>query len=223
MPKKAVRISDDTEALEYTRRLYQNVFEWYNIADQKAQVIITLAGVIVGLWSGFLFFGGDSSLKTIIESFGFETILFLGLFITAISGSIYSSLQCLWSRHAPNSVMGSILLKKNAQIESQPPESKGDKPSGISTNQKENKGKYSAERMWFFHKVRDLDEVEFCRQLQGVDSTFEIAILANEIHILSNNVTKKHNWVNAGFLLLALSLLLFLLTGVDVILRMKLL
>jgi hypothetical protein len=195
-------IPENDEALEYTRRLYQNVLDWYNNADQKAQVIITLAGVIISLSTSFLFFGGNASLRENIDTFGPETIVLLTLFIATISLSIISAIRCLWSRHSDSTSFSFD-------------------DSEVSTSPRESINKISAKHMWFFNKIRKLDQNEFCNQLLKTNKEFEVEALANEIYILSKNVTKKHNWVNIGFSMLGISLLLLLIIGANLIVRIK--
>lgn len=45
-----------TSSLEYTRRLYESVLDWYKNADAKAQVVLSLDGI-------FLTFVGTTVLK----------------------------------------------------------------------------------------------------------------------------------------------------------------
>jgi hypothetical protein len=42
------------EALEYARRLYLNILEWYKIADSKGQLLLTLNGAFVTVMTGFV-------------------------------------------------------------------------------------------------------------------------------------------------------------------------
>jgi hypothetical protein len=42
------------EALEYARRLYLNLLDWYRIADFKGQLLLTLNGAFVTIMTGFV-------------------------------------------------------------------------------------------------------------------------------------------------------------------------
>ena len=69
------------------------------------------------------------------------------------------------------------------------------------------------EGMWFFQRIRRLNEKQFQVRLQTVDEAFEIQALGHEIHAVSKKVAKKHYWVNCGFVLAGSSLILFLAAG----------
>ena len=46
------RAGTPSHALEYTRRLYEEVLAWYNVAETKAQVILALDGILLGTFAG---------------------------------------------------------------------------------------------------------------------------------------------------------------------------
>jgi hypothetical protein len=43
------------ESLEYSRRLYDNIVDWYKSAELKAQVVLSLAGVFTSFLIASIF------------------------------------------------------------------------------------------------------------------------------------------------------------------------
>jgi hypothetical protein len=62
----------------------------------------------------------------------------------------------------------------------------------------------------FFHQSRDTT---------AIDGPFEIETMAAHIQILSKNVRTKHRAVNAGFVLAAMTLVLFFFAGLSYLAR----
>ena len=89
--------NNSNENLEYTRRLYDNVLDWYKNADTKAQVVLAING-------GFITFVGSSvfkqakEVKSLFDSFDCVTWIILALMIASLIGSIGTAIYCLWSR-----------------------------------------------------------------------------------------------------------------------------
>jgi hypothetical protein len=179
-------------ALEYARRLFEDVTTWYQNADTKAEVILTIDGVFLAFLTSSLF---AESTAAILNTVTPLTWVWLVLMSLSLTGSIVSALAGLWSRlHTPTAADKS-LEDLHVRVE--------------------DGSTYAPESMWFFQRVRRLDERQFQARLQTVDEAFEIQVLAHEIHALSTNVEKKHRWVDRGFVLAGASLVLFLAAGAS--------
>jgi hypothetical protein len=89
--------SEMSEALDYSRRLYERVIDWYKNADSKAQIILTLDGAFLTFITSSIFKNPDE-LSKITQRFTFYTWLFLILMCLCLVGSIIIALMCLWSR-----------------------------------------------------------------------------------------------------------------------------
>jgi len=183
-----------TAALEYSRRLFENVLHWYQNADNKAQIILGLVGAFVTFLTGSIFMRKDD-LAGIVARFTPITWLCLGLMSLCVVGSILSALASLWSRiYKPSEV--ERLLRDMMPLP-------GDGevcPSEV---------------MWFFQLIAGLDCEKFSDQLAQMDTRYEVKVLGREIHILSQNVTKKHKWVNRAFVLAGMTLIFFLIAGIS--------
>src|SRR5215216_1568412 len=85
--------------LDYSRRLYERIIDWYKNADSKAQIILTLNGAFVAFLTSSIFKNPDELLK-LTNKFSAFTWFFLSLMCVCLVGSIVCALMCLWSRIA---------------------------------------------------------------------------------------------------------------------------
>jgi hypothetical protein len=63
--------------LEYSRRLYANVMDWYRIADSKGQLLLTLDGVLVTIVTGIVL-GQPAEVSKRLGQFGALPLVPLG-------------------------------------------------------------------------------------------------------------------------------------------------
>src|SRR5258706_3848944 len=82
---------------DYSRRLFENILDWYKSADAKAQIILTLDGVFLSFLTGTLF-SKRAEIYQVLHFFKPITWVFLRLMCLFISASIVSAIWCLWSR-----------------------------------------------------------------------------------------------------------------------------
>ena len=191
-------MANDSNELEYARRLYDNVLDWYKNADTKAQVVLAING-------GFITFVGSSVFKkaeevrSVTDSFDYVTWIILALMISSLIGSIGAAIYCLWSRIYSKKKLHKIIkdaLKKYSPTDQEP-------------------DRYPPSISCFFQFLERLEKEKLRETLQSVDSKFEIKALTNQIHILSRNVKKKHFAVNIGFMLVATTLIMFFAMSIS--------
>ena len=186
--------SEMSEPLDYSRRLYESVIDWYKNADSKAQIILTLDGAFLTFITSSIFKSPDE-LSKITQRFTFYTWLFLALMCLCLVGSIIIALMCLWSRVFISAKRDEALLLEKEKI-------RGSE-------------RYSPSLMLFFKTISWLDHDKFQAQLIGIDKEFEIRALASQSYLLSKRVYAKHLLINAGFILAAASLIFFLAGGIS--------
>src|SRR5262245_2315099 len=160
-----------SEALDYSRRLFDTVVDWYKNADTKAQILLTLDGAFLAFLTTSIFRNPDEA-HTVTEKFGRDKWVLLIDMCGCLSISIVCALGCLWSRVFLMSRRDRVLKKEKSEI---------------ATAQK-----YSANLMLFFRTISWLDHDKFREQLLEVDSGFEIRALASQIYLLSKRVNNKH-------------------------------
>jgi hypothetical protein len=85
-------------ALEYTRRLYANVLAWYESAERKAQIVLTVDGVFLGLLTAS-FTSNVDDLRAVVDAFGALTWIALAVALLMLLASLLSAVWCLRSRH----------------------------------------------------------------------------------------------------------------------------
>ena len=194
-------IESDSPSLKYAQRLWDNILDWYNNADTKAQILLTLAGVFLSFLTSAAF-TKKSDLKPIVDLFGEETWLFLLFMIAFLIAAIVSALLCLRSRLADPEDIVKHLHDIVVDVEG--------------------KDRQWPETMWFFGMIAQLkDRRRFQARLHEFTEEDELQALSSQIFIVSKNVLKKHKWVNRGFLFIALTLLAFLASGVSYVARVK--
>lgn len=187
-----------SDAVDYSRRAFELVISWYNNADSKAQVILTLDGAFLTFLMSSIFASPDDLAK-IIGRFGPDTWLFLILMGASLVASIVSALMCLLSRTFLLAGRDNVLREERARVKTAKT--------------------YSPNVMLFFQSISWLDHDKFQAQLKTVDKEFEVEALASQIYHLSKRVTIKHKAVNYGFTFAGVTLLFFLAAGISYVAR----
>ncbi|CAA9474897.1 MAG: hypothetical protein AVDCRST_MAG65-1051 [uncultured Solirubrobacteraceae bacterium] len=183
---------------DHVQALYDRVIAWYEDAERKAQLILTLDGVFLSFLSTSAF-NSPGELRTITGQFGWETWTCLGLMATALVLSIISAVVALRSR-----LMTPSALEHDFR-------SRGVNPSDEAT--------YAPAVMWFFQHVADLEPDAFARAMLRPDRDLAVRSLAASAVPLARNVVRKHRWVNRGFFFAGAVLLFFLGAAVSYVLR----
>jgi hypothetical protein len=187
-----------SDALDYARRLFERVIDWYKNADSKAQILLTLDGAFLTFLTGSIFKSPDDTYK-IIQRFERDTWLFLIMMCLCLIGSIVCALFCLWSRIFLLPRRDSILKQERRDLKTAE--------------------RYSPNVMLFFRTISWLDHNKFQEQLGSIDKEFEIRALASQIYLLSKRVNTKHIAVNYGFVLAGASLIFFMAVGISYLAR----
>jgi len=174
--------ADSSEGLDYARDLYKLIVDWYKNADSKAQVLLTLDGVFLTFLTTSIFTNPEESSK-LFAMFTTTIWLFLLAMCACLTVSIFSAFACLWSRlYLPPTI--DLVLHKQ-----------GIRPSEGKT--------YPSRALGFFQFIGHFQEYQFRERLNTLDHQEEMKILAFQLIEVSKNVTKKHFWVDCGFLPLA--------------------
>jgi hypothetical protein len=183
-----------SDALAYSRLVFERVIDWYKNADSKAQIILTVDGVFLTFLTTSIFKNPDE-LSKITQRFTGYTWIFLMLMCLCLIGSIVSALMCLWSRILLSSKRDRVLMREKKRL--------GEAE------------RYSPSVMLFFKTISWLDHDKFQVELAGVNKEFEIKALASQSYLLSKRVYVKHLLINSGFVLSGASLIFFLASGIS--------
>jgi hypothetical protein len=191
--------SDPHWRVEYARRVYDSILDWYKAADLKAQVALTANGTFLTILAG-LALAKPSDTTAATATFGAETWLFLGLMAAAMAGSFVSATACLHSRLYNKQELARALDEYGALRPDPPP--------------------YHPSLVWFFEFVGALDaEALASRFLTADPIDLESRALAWQCVRLGKRVTQKHVWLNRSFLLTGASLFFLLATAVSYLVR----
>jgi hypothetical protein len=171
--------------IEYVRRLYENVLDWYKSADYKAQIIVALNGAFVTFVTTSLF--QESSL--FVKRLPWHTMGLLVSVVISLAISLYHAVSCLRSRIYLTDELAEFLSKE-----------------GVNRTDYQT---YKPSVCWFFQMVSALDKSQFEKRMRNLETGFEVDAMTSAIYELSANVSKKHLHVNFGFAFAALTFLLF--------------
>ena len=182
--------AETSPSVEYARSLYDDVVHWYDNADTKAQVLLTLVGAFTAFLTSSAIIGADE-LKTITRCMSPLVWGVLLLMAAMVALAVLAGLACLWSR-----------IRLTPETE-----------QAIARTETDLKHRTPGRVIGFFGTLRRLRKERFVTDLQGLDQDYELQIRAAQIHALSGRVYWKHVSVNIGFVSGGLSLLLFLLAA----------
>ncbi len=182
--------------VEYVRRLYADVMEWYKNADSKAQVVLTLDGLFLAFIAATLFEHAD-----VVNGLRWHTALFLSLMAVSLATSVGYAVACIWSRIYSYKELEEFLCKEKVDIS--------------------NHQTYTPAVSRFFQIIGALDEGEFKKRMGAVNPVFEVESLSGQIIKLSRNVRTKHRYVNYGFIFAGITLTLFAVSAVSFVLVQK--
>jgi hypothetical protein len=193
--------SDDT-ALDYVRGIETSLRYWYQEAETKAQVALTINAAFLAFLTGSILASPDQLSKT-IEVFGPETWVFLVGMAVGLSLSIACAVVCLaargvWSARAVNDDL------TRYQVDPAKPET------------------YAPEIAASFVLLARLDPDRFAEWVPTVDRPAVVRALATDLIRWSKNIAEKHKEVNISFLWTAVTLGFFLSTGVSYVIRISL-
>lgn len=186
--------------VDYARRVYAHTLDWYKNADTKAEIILALDGIFLAFVTGSLF-AKQSDLEEIIQTFTGVTWFFLILMSICLIASVVTAIICLWSRISLSDKVKIKFLMQH-QIDIEKAET------------------YVPEATHFFQGISWLNSKAYLEFLKTVDSDFELAALADSIHILSNHVLQKHRYVDWSFALAGGGLLSFFAVGISYLLAL---
>lgn len=176
--------------------MYDRVFDWYKIAESKAQLILTIDGIFATIVFGSLS-GRISDLGHAHTVIGPETWSLLAITLTALCGSIACATACLQSRHNYN------IHTDFKQLNIDP----------------DDQATYRAEGLWYFGHLASLRWEWVAERLRTADEEFEITTLTYNVHGLAKVVLRKHRLINAGWTLTSIALIALITAGASLIIR----
>jgi Family of unknown function (DUF5706) len=197
-PVSALEASATEGTVEYARLVYENTLDWYKTADMKAQLLLTVNGVFVTIVSGSLL-RDVADVRALGDEFGVETWVFFLLAVVGLAGAITCAARCLWSR------LGKTAKGHVVQL-------------GV---RRDDPASYRPEVLWFFGHLAQLKTEPAAERLRQADRGFEIEALTYNVMLLSQNVLRKHQWVNAGWAFTALALLALIAGGASYVIRVQ--
>jgi hypothetical protein len=193
----------DALALEYLRRQYQNIFDWYKSADSKSQVLLGVNGAVISI-VGVVFLAAPSELAARLSAMS-SGALYL---ICAASLCLVTSVTCgVFAVRARLSNTSMRRIQQEMHINP------------------DNPATFGPEGMWWFGFIGQMvgspisQRETFLRRkalietflMENATPGFEVQALASQIIILASNTLAKFRWVNRGWILYSSGLALLLI------------
>jgi hypothetical protein len=179
----AVRAAAAQGDVEYLRRVYASTREWYSAAERKAQLLLTADGAFVTIVFGALI--GNAGLTHASPP---RVGLAAAIFFAAAGASVVGAIACaglsMWSLHGR---AGSELSRLGIDP---------DDPCS-----------YKGEALWYFGHLARLGHDAAVSALRQAGQETEAEALSFNVVDLARKVTRKHQWVNAGWALTAAGLI----------------
>ena len=181
---------------EYVRRVYERAMDWYKVAESKAQLILTVNGVLVTVTFSTAA-GHISNGRDLAKVAGVETWCFFAVVVAALLGAVACAAACMWSRHGTNYKGTFDLLDVNP----------------------EDPASYRPEVLWYFGDLAHLQMGPAALLISQADRKFEITSLSYNVVHLARIVLRKHKFINAGWALTALGIASLILGGASIFVR----
>lgn len=191
---------DQQAALEYLRGVGADLRYWYQSAEVKAQLVLTVNGIFLTFLTTSVLARGNAVAQE-TAAFGVETWVFLAGMSLCLALAILSAVMCLASRGLGRKKFRKLL------------ERHGLDPEKAET--------YAPELTAFFYPITRLKANYLAERMLTADQDFIVRALASTIISISPYILAKHRWVNRAFILTGLTLGFFLCTGISYLLRVR--
>jgi hypothetical protein len=184
------------DGLDYARRVYDMIIDWYKTAEKKAQLLLTANGAFATILFGIVS-SNLSGLRQFGVSAGAETWVFLTVTVAAFCGAVGLASAGLLSRHRHNIKLDFTRL--------------GVQPEEPKT--------YKREAVWYFGHIASLQFGPTVDLLRTADPRMEFDSLTYNVVGLSRVVLRKHRLVNLGWMLTAVAVFAMTSAAVSLVIR----
>ncbi|MFI7602102.1 hypothetical protein [Actinoplanes sp. NPDC049681] len=184
---------------EYVRRAYDRAIDWYKVAEAKAQLLLTVNGLLVTVYFAVLT-GKAGPADRAVRQVGVGAGIFAIVSAAAVIGATGCAAGALWSRHTGN------IKEAFPRLAVEPADP----------------GSYRPEVLWYFGHIAHLDGDAAARMIGGADRRFEVTALSYNLVNLSHVVLRKHQFVNLGWALTATAIVSLVLAGAALLIQVQL-
>jgi hypothetical protein len=188
--------ADPAATVDYVRRVYERAIYWYKVAEAKAQLLLTVSGLLITLIFGMIS-GNLAEVSEFSKVAGVETWALLFIATSAILGAVICAAASLWSKHGTTVKVTFPAL--------------GVDPGDPKT--------YKPEVLWYFGHLALLEPKTAASMISHADRSFEIKALSYNVVHLAGVVLYKHRLINAGWAMGALALVSIVATAASAFIR----
>ena len=179
-------------ALDYARGIHTEAHNSNKDLYTRAQVVLTLDGIVVAAAAAGLA-GQSDDLKKAVAVFGATTWVFVGVAAFALIASVMCSTMALASLHQQGRVNDAAAYKPTTMW-------------------------YYARIAELVREPRD--RVRFIEIAEQADALFETKARLEQVAIMAPLMVKRANWLNAAFGFAALTFVAFALASADYVIRL---
>jgi hypothetical protein len=176
----------EKSAIECARNIYQEARDWYKVAETKAQILFALDGAAITAITTSIF-SKPSEARSVIAALPWYSMATLGLSCVAFIASVLCAVVCIWSRLYTEDDLDKKVGRSGSTV-------------------------LLPDNLWFFQfYTRHNPEAVLCKLKE--DRLAEARFMLANLPALGSNVTRKHRWVNRGFLLAGIAVILLLVAA----------
>ena len=189
-------VTDLAATVDYVRRVHEGGIDWYKVAEAKAQLLLTVSGLLITLIFGMIS-GNLAEVSEFSKIAGVETWALFFIATSAILGAVTCAAASLWSKH------GTTIKVTFPALGVDPVDPKT----------------YTPEVLWYFGHLAHLEPKAAASMISHADPGFEIKTLSYNVVRLSGIVLRKHRLINAGWALGALALVSIVAAAASAFIR----
>ncbi|MCY4725960.1 hypothetical protein NYO98_06695 [Nocardioides sp. STR2] len=188
----------DDPALSFALIVRADLSNWYQSAEAKAQLILTVNGIFVAFLSS-LVLRGVNTLYDSLSEFAFETWLLLGAMAACLASSIICAVLALANRGLRADRLAG--LYRMHAVDPDIPET------------------VRPEVVMHFYPISGLSNRAFVDRMVSVDTPFATRAIVNDSHVFACFIRAKYRWINRGYILMGATFVFFLMTSADYAVR----
>jgi hypothetical protein len=173
--------------LEYARKLYGNIGEWYKDVHTRAQLVLSLDGAFVTLLAGSIL-GNRDEIKSATDVFGWETWVLLALMALAFATSLFYAIQTLTPRSLFRRRIDAAYTDIRGDLTTPPP----------------------PEVMWWPQFIWRVGWDWFHTRVETMTGADERDALSSQIFALSDHLNDKYRFLHRAYIGAGLAVVLLL-------------
>lgn len=173
------------ESLDFVRELHRDVVRSVREQYSRAQIALTLDGLVISVLIGIISSAPDGLAAT-VDLGGPATTLLAAAALASLALSAGAAVMTLYSKHMSG-------VKPQASSSVPVPD----------------------DQLWFYARIAEVAEDDFVGAVCGVDAARETRIRAQQVATMAPIMTKKAAWLNRAYVFATLGIALFVASALN--------